>query len=241
MYTIRNTVQIGQAAPATPVKVNNPRDEQTPTHESSKKEGRELLDLADFRIRSMTKRREIAKIDGTCSCGPMGSVSGRFWWLDYTPLSSLWQNCGSKSCTKRRYEWKIRLALSRLHIPYAVIASLQYTSGLGRIGIRPALNTQQVVRNTSPGFQTLFLCRNYRISVEEGKQRLRDIYRSDPASFKSHVNPGGESYMRASVHHAFRTRHKSNTRSISSVTVHGFGYVRMSNSNSLTSLLQSSI
>ncbi|KAL1848355.1 hypothetical protein Daus18300_013637 [Diaporthe australafricana] len=124
----------------------------------------------------------------------MSYAGGRFRWLEFTPTLGLRQNCTT------RCEWnaKLRLALTWLNIPLAVTASFGFSRRNGQYDLRPALSIQHVVRNTSPGFEALFLCRWSHISVEEGKRRLRDLYRSD-GNFKHHVNPAGQSYLRKLV------------------------------------------
>lgn len=122
---------------------------------------------------------------------------GRFWWLEITSNPGFWHGC-SPSCPKR-CDWnvKLRLALTWLNIPFAVTGTLGFASKNGQFELRPALSIQHVVRNTSPGFKALFLCKIDVLSLEESKQRLRDLYRSD-GHFKYHVNPAGESYIRVS-------------------------------------------
>lgn len=51
---------------------------------------------------------------------------------------------------------------------------------------------------TSPGFETLWRCRENLITVEEARDKLVDLYRSDP-TFKNHINSGGKSYVEVSV------------------------------------------
>lgn len=91
----------------------------------------------------------------------------------------------------------MRLALTWFNIPYAVTASFAFTCDNGQYALTPTLAIQHVVKNTSPGFEALFLCEIFKISVEECKRRLRDMYQSD-VYFKHHVNPAGKGYLRVS-------------------------------------------
>ena len=59
---------------------------------------------------------------------------------------------------------------------------------------RPAFEVERIVPYTSPGFETLWRCKEQLITIEEARDKLVDLYRSDP-TFKNHVNPGGESYI----------------------------------------------
>ncbi|KAI7782004.1 ankyrin repeat-containing protein [Diaporthe eres] len=90
---------------------------------------------------------------------------------------------------------KLRLALTWINIPYAVTASFAFACESGQYALRPALAIQHVVKNTSPGFEALFLCETFNIRVEECKDRLRHMYQSD-VYFKHHVNPAGKGYLR---------------------------------------------
>lgn len=148
--------------------------------------------------RSMTRGvRPSTGIGEACSHKQMSYVSGRFWWLEFTPPSVLWHKCSTCCNTGCQWAAKLRLALTWINIPYAVTASFAFTCDNGQYALRPALAIQHVVKNTSPGFEALFLCETINISVEECKHRLRGIYQSD-AYFKHHVNPAGKSYLRVS-------------------------------------------
>lgn len=200
------------------VQVSTLFDEQTPTCKTSERMGETLDDLVVIRNKTMTKTSENARVNVPCSCRPTtSSVSGRFWWFDYTPLSRLRHTCGS--CNKWGYEWKLRIALSQFDIPYAIICRLRLASNNANFELKPALTVQSVVKNTSPGFEALFLCEHLQISVEDSKQRLRDLYRSD-SSFKLHVNPEGKSYLHVSAHYALGASRPDN-HSIYFAMVHG--------------------
>lgn len=149
----------------------------------------------------------------------MSYISRRFWWLEYSPTIGFWYKCSNRCSTKHQWGAKLRLALTRINIPYAVTASFAFTCSNGQYALRPAVAIQPVVKNTSPGFEALFLCRFNHISVEECKSRLRDLAQSD-GNFKYHVNPAGKGYLRvSSIHSAmFWKEEELKFLSISSVT-----------------------
>lgn len=128
-----------------------------------------------------------------CSCHLTGNIFGRFWGLEYTPLSVLLRKCNNEWCTSRRVRCNIRLAFSKYGIPWAVTAGLDFISEAGGCAIRPALQMQKIVNYTSPGFEILWLCKNFQISLSEARMKFTELYRSDP-SLKHHVNPAGKSY-----------------------------------------------
>lgn len=229
-----DTIQVRQIGPIpTAIADTSPAIEDTTTGCASAAES-PGLDSRAVAYRSRAKTR----IGKACSHNQMSYACGRFWWLEFTSNLGLWHNCNA--CCTTRCEWnaKLRLALTWLNIPLAVTASFAFTRKNGRYDLRPALAIQHVVRNTSPGFEALFLCRFSHISVEEGKRRLRDLYRSD-ANFKHHVNPAGESYLRVRPSHRaiFLRRSALNFGRNSSVPI---GPSRMISSSCWTSSLQKS-
>lgn len=172
--------------------------ESSPAVESAQAFNNLAAELPCLRNRSLVRRRRPGtRIGKACSHTHMSYISRPFWWLEYTPIRGLWHKCSADCSTRCQWAAKLRLALTWINIPYAVTASFAFTCDNGQYALRPALAIQHVVKNTSPGFEALFLCEKLRISVDECKHRLRDMYQSD-AYFKHHVNPAGKSYLRVS-------------------------------------------
>ncbi|KAL0941661.1 uncharacterized protein CTRU02_204424 [Colletotrichum truncatum] len=53
---------------------------------------------------------------------------------------------------------------------------------------------ERIVPYTSPGFEILLRCQNYLMTVNEARERLTELYRTDH-SFVNHVDPSGKSYI----------------------------------------------
>lgn len=147
---------------------------------------------------TVRRRRLDTRIGEACSHNQLSYVSRRFWWLEFTPSMGLRHKCSTCSSTRCEWSAKLRLALTWINISYAVTVGFAFVRDSGQYDLKPALAIQHVVKNVSPGFEALFLCRHCFISVEETKHRLRDVYRSNPVHFKRHVNPAGKSYLRVS-------------------------------------------
>jgi hypothetical protein len=93
-----------------------------------------------------------------------------------------------------RYGGKFSFALSPFGIRWSAIIQFHVLAAQGKFSLRPAFEVERIVPYTSPGFETLLKCENNLITFEEARDRLVDLYRSDP-TFKNHVNPAGESYI----------------------------------------------
>jgi hypothetical protein len=130
----------------------------------------------------------------SCSCHRTARTSRRFWALEYTPLDVFRQTCDSKSCNVTKYGGTFSLALSQLGIRWSAIIQFHILTAPGKFLFRPVFEVERIVPYTSPGFEILWRCQNDLITVEEARDRLVDLYRSDP-TFKSHVGPDGKSYI----------------------------------------------
>lgn len=194
MFLIQlETSQDRQTGPAPSVTI-----ESSPAVESPQAFNDLAAELPVLRNRSLVRRRRPGtRIGKSCCHIQMSYVSRPFWWLEFAPIRGLWHNCSTDCSTRCQWAAKLRLALTWINIPYAVTASFAFTCGNGQYALRPALAIQHVVKNTSPGFEALFLCETLRISVDECKDRLRSMCQSD-VYFKNHVNPAGQSYLRVS-------------------------------------------
>jgi hypothetical protein len=130
----------------------------------------------------------------SCSCHHTARTARRFWSLEYTPPYVLRQTCDNKSCNFTKYGGTFSFALSKLGIRWSAIIQFHILAAPGKFLFRHSFDMEQIVPYTSPGFETLLRCQHHLITVEEARDRLVDLYHSDP-TFKSHVNPGGESYI----------------------------------------------
>lgn len=130
----------------------------------------------------------------SCSCHYIARTTQRFWALEYTPLYMFGQPCDNASCNTTKYGGKFSFALSQLGFQWSAIIQFYILAAPGKFLFRPAFEIEQIVRYTSPGFETLWRCQNNEITVGEARDRLVQLYRSDP-TFKNHVNPGGKSYI----------------------------------------------
>ena len=135
---------------------------------------------------------------GTRRCGSLchltGNKTGRFWFLEYTPLSILLTRPDNGKCETGQLCLSLRLALSNYGIPFALIAGLNITSDPTGVTLRPSLRTEPIVNYMSPGFETLIRLKHYDITVDEAKRRFIKLFRSD-SSFKDHRDPSGKGYL----------------------------------------------
>ncbi|KAG8160641.1 hypothetical protein KVR01_008905 [Diaporthe batatas] len=150
--------------------------------------------VPDNTVVTQRSRLRVSPID-TCYHKETTCAHGRFWWLELTSTPGFWHKCSPRCPARCEWNAKLRLALTWLNIPFAVTASLGIASSNGQYALRPALSIQHVVRNTSPGFLAIELCKINALSVEESKQRLRDLSQTDK-HFRDHVNPEGKGYLR---------------------------------------------
>jgi hypothetical protein len=112
--------------------------------------------------------------------------------------------CDNKKCDMKSIRWKFRFTFNKFRIPWAFILGFQLILGAETYSLRPALSLQRVVNYTSPGFETLWKCRNLCISLSEAQDQLRKLNRS-PSPLRQHVNPDGNNYIRVNPPH----RHQS--------------------------------
>jgi hypothetical protein len=141
------------------------------------------------------RRWNCAERHCSCSCHRTARTAGRFWAFKYTPLDVVRQTCNNKSCNGTKYGGTVSFALSPLGIRWSAIIQFHVIAAQGRFSLRPGFDVERIVPYTSPGFETLWKCENNLITFEEARDRLVDLYRADPKSFKNHVNPGGKSYI----------------------------------------------
>ncbi|KAK7990081.1 tRNA (cytosine(34)-C(5))-methyltransferase [Apiospora arundinis] len=135
-----------------------------------------------------------------CRCHTKGALKRRFWSFEYTPLSMILQSCDHPSCNGRRYDVSIRVALSQLGLPLAFTLGFHFQSEMADYSLYPSLDTQTIVRYTSPGFKLLFDIMHSEIELVEGMKQFTELWRRDP-DMKNHVNPGGRSYVEELLHY----------------------------------------
>lgn len=129
-----------------------------------------------------------------CSCHLVQRTSGRFWGLQYTPVSVLFGNCNDKRCTTKRSQWNFRVALSKYGFPWAVIVGLEVISGTGRYAIQPTLRVSRVVPYTSPGFQIIWRWKTQQTTIAQAKAELSELHVKEPG-FHLQVNPNGNDFI----------------------------------------------
>jgi hypothetical protein len=151
------------------------------------------------------RRWNCAERHCSCCCHRTAKTAGRFWAVKYTPLDVFRQTCNSKSCNATKYGGIFRFALSPLGIWWSANIQFHVLAAQGKFSLRPAFEVERIIPYTSPGFETLWKCKNHLITFEEARDRLVDLYRSDP-TFKNHVNPGGKSYIEVRLF-SFESQH----------------------------------
>ena len=171
----------------------SPSIEQPTTHIALRTDSRGLGSRAVAR-----RKRATPIINETCCQVLTSCTRGRLWWLELSSTPGLSHTC--RTGCARRCVWyaKLRMTLTWLNLPFAVTANFGFSSRNGQYELKPPLSFQHVVKNTSPGFEAIFLCGVNILSVGVCKQRLRDLARCD-VYFKDHVNPEGQSYLRVSL------------------------------------------
>ncbi|KAI1502079.1 hypothetical protein F5X99DRAFT_172328 [Biscogniauxia marginata] len=133
----------------------------------------------------------------SCSCHVRANITRRFWGLEYTPLSMILQGCDNSRCTTRRHRIAFRVAFTQLGLPLALTLGLDMAVKAGRYSVAPTLETERVVRYTSPGFKLIWELRTRQIGQEEAVQGFRELWRKDPYMIY-HVNPAGRGYIEVS-------------------------------------------
>ncbi|KAI1137489.1 hypothetical protein F5Y05DRAFT_387380 [Hypoxylon sp. FL0543] len=152
-------------------------------------------DTVSLKIDRTPRRTNCCRVKHcSCSCHIRGSVARRFWNLEYTPLSMILQGCDNSKCTSRRHQISFRLAFTQMGLPWAVTLGLEMAVDAGRYSISPKLETERIVRYTSPGFTLLWELRTDQISGEQAIQGFRELWRRDPYMIY-HVNPAGRGYI----------------------------------------------
>lgn len=131
-----------------------------------------------------------------CSCHLTG-VSGRFWFLQYTPLSSFIRKPNDKASGCRCMSLRLRMALSRFGIPYAIVAGIGFMVDGSGLELRPALRAERIVNYTSPGFETIWRLDHGLISLSEARERFIKLHRSS-GSLRYDKDPSGQSYIQVS-------------------------------------------
>ncbi|KAL0765258.1 hypothetical protein CaCOL14_012007 [Colletotrichum acutatum] len=131
----------------------------------------------------------------SCVCHRKNRTTRRFWALEYTPWGAFQESCDLETCNMTKYGASVRLAFSQFGIRWAAVLEVYAITSAGRFSFRPNLEMEQIVPYTSPGFEIIWRCQNYRIEFEEASEGLMQLYRADPQGFRHHVNPGGKSYI----------------------------------------------
>lgn len=155
--------------------------------------------VAEGRLGPTTPKKRCAKRDCktkhcSCSCHSIVAIGQRFWAFKYSPLASYRQTCNNESCNARTSQYEFKLALSQLGIRWSVAIQLYITAESGSFSLRPGLTMERIVPYTSPGFEILWKTQHHLITLEEARNDLILLFRSDP-SFKTHVDPSGTSYI----------------------------------------------
>lgn len=129
-----------------------------------------------------------------CRCHTVGSSGGRFWGFQYTPLSMILADCDYPRCNARQYHVSFRIALSQFGLKWAVTATAAMRSGGGSYSLDLSLRPQHIVRFTSDGFLLLFNILQGLVSLDDGMEGFKALYKNDP-SLIDHVNPAGRGYI----------------------------------------------
>ncbi|RSL52449.1 hypothetical protein CEP54_010901 [Fusarium duplospermum] len=137
----------------------------------------------------------------SCSCHLTG-VSGRFWFLQYTPLSSFFGKPNDRpGC--RCISLRLRMALSRFGVPYAIVAGIGFMVDGSGVELRPALRAERIVNYTSPGFEIIWRLENCLISLPEARQRFIELHQSN-GPLGCHKDPSGNSYIKTLLQHPWK-------------------------------------
>lgn len=140
-----------------------------------------------------------------CSCHMTENSRGRYWGLEYTPLSLILGHCDYEKCDMKRVQCRFRLAFNRIRVPWALLMDFELIIGSGRFSLRPALSLKRVVNYTSPGFEIMWRCENHLMPLADALSQLRDLDRL-PSPLQQHVNPDGENYVQVSISMQLRIR-----------------------------------
>ncbi|KLU84872.1 hypothetical protein MAPG_03906 [Magnaporthiopsis poae ATCC 64411] len=132
----------------------------------------------------------------SCRCHLVGRVRRQFWSFSYTPLSIILQGCDKANCSARRYSISFTLGLTQLGLPLATILQLQFLDGGGKFSLRPSLEIQRIVRNTSRGFELLQFMEHGYFTLDEVVKGFQELYRSNPGDFRRHVTATGMTYVK---------------------------------------------
>lgn len=135
-----------------------------------------------------------------CSCHSTKSSKWKGWGICYTPLAAIFRPCDQGNCTARFYHFALRIQLSWLGIPVAVLLSGEFVTGTAGYALRPSLQINKIVKATSPGFEILFMLDEHDLDIEKAKDRFRELFRSDSA-VRTHVNPAGRTYLQELVYY----------------------------------------
>ena len=142
-----------------------------------------------------TNRHHCGQRRCDCLCHLKGKKAGRFWFVEYTPLSILMRKPENGRCGSRQFCLHFRLALSNYGIPFAIIAGLNITKDAIRpFALQSALWPERIAKYTSPGFETICRLEHGNISLGEAQTRFGELYRSDPR-LEDHRDPSGHSYV----------------------------------------------
>ncbi|KAK4452499.1 hypothetical protein QBC34DRAFT_397718 [Podospora aff. communis PSN243] len=154
----------------------------------------QVFPSAEMAISSVLQRPRIAYCAVKhchCSC----HATNTFWAFHYTPLGAILRACDHEGCNARRWQFSMRIQLSRLGIPVSMVVGGEFITGVAGMSIKPVFGCmRRVVKATSAGFRTLARLENGDMDVDEAKETFGQLHRSDP-TFQLHVNPQGRTYL----------------------------------------------
>lgn len=131
-----------------------------------------------------------------CSCYLTG-ISGRFWFLQYTPLSRFIEKPNDRTSGCRCISLRLRLALSKYGVPVAIVAGIGFMVDGSGFDLRPALRVERIVNYTSPGFEIIWRLKKGLISLPEARTGFIELHRSE-GPLGDHKDPAGNSYIQVS-------------------------------------------
>lgn len=115
-----------------------------------------------------------------CACHRLQVISGSFWALGY-PVQSIWGSCNLNSCAKYKRA-SLWINLSRIGLPYAVIASLDILWTAHRASIAPSLEVKRVVSWDAPAFKAIRDIRWNGVDFQEARASIAYIFGAGKAS-----------------------------------------------------------
>ncbi|KAG4289973.1 hypothetical protein FPRO06_04795 [Fusarium proliferatum] len=111
-----------------------------------------------------------------CSCH-QARIARRFFFLQYTPLSSFLGKLGGRAPGCTCIGLRLRLALSKYGVPRAIVVGIGFMVDETGFELLPTLRTEKCS-----------------ISLDEARERFIKLYQSDE-SFRNHKDPAGNTYI----------------------------------------------